>query len=86
MTKVLNHPEQNQNLTLSERIKEALEDARTACKIQGDRSAGCAVAWDVVEELQAERSHRQAKQKSQSAFQRYCQEHPEAVECLVYEI
>lgn len=86
MTQVLNHPEENQNLTLADRIREAVEDARTACQNQGARSAECAVAWDVVEELQAERSHRQAEQKSQSAFERYCQEHPEAVECLIYEI
>ena len=49
----------NQNTkTLEQTIQTAIEQARTACEIKGNSSSDCAVAWDIVEELQAERSHR----------------------------
>lgn len=43
---------------LSERIQEALLHARVACNEQEQVSQECAVAWDIVEELQAEAAHR----------------------------
>jgi Ribonuclease G/E len=76
---------ENEINNLEAAIAQALEEARAACQTAGENSTECAVAWDIVEELQAERSHREtAKQKS--GFDLYCLEHPEAIECLIYDV
>ncbi|MEO0356135.1 MAG: CP12 domain-containing protein, partial [Cyanobacteria bacterium P01_A01_bin.3] len=41
-------------------------------------------AWDAVEELQAEAGH-QAAAPQKSALDKFCEENPEAGECLIYE-
>jgi hypothetical protein len=95
MTQAMNRPSEAMKLptaiaqtetseSLDEAIVQALDEARTACQTTGDNSSECAVAWDIVEELQAERSHRHTKQKS--AFELYCIEHPEAIEALIYDV
>ena len=71
--------------SLESAIAQALEEARTACQTAGDNSSECAVAWDIVEELQAERSHREMAMQRNS-LDVYCIEHPEAVECLIYDV
>ena len=38
-------------------ILEAITEARITCTENGNNSANCAVAWDIVEELQAEKAH-----------------------------
>ncbi len=71
--------------SIEKTIQEAIAQARSTCQQNGDASASCAVAWDIVEELQAERSHRQAA-PAKNAFERYCNEHPDADECRIYEV
>jgi hypothetical protein len=69
---------------IQEKIQEELEQARTVCDISGSNSAECAAAWDAVEELQAEASHkRQIKPKN--SLEQYCDANPEADECRLYE-
>lgn len=73
--------------TLEQAIQEATEQARAACEIKGNASSDCAVAWDIVEELQAEKSHRrQGVEKSKTSLEQYCDQHPDATECLVYDL
>jgi len=72
--------------TLEQAIQEAIEQARAACKIKGNSSSDCAVAWDIVEELQAERSHQQWITKPRTSLDQYCDRHPEASECLIYDV
>ncbi len=61
----------------------AIATARDACQTNAD-SPECAVAWDTVEELQAELAHRrQARPKS--SLDTYCDENPSALECRVYD-
>jgi len=76
----------NQTETLEEAISEAIAEARQTCDLNGSNSANCAVAWDIVEELQAEKSHKQQATKSKSSLESYCDRHPEAVECLIYDV
>ena len=66
-------------------IHEAILQARAACAGDGT-SSDCAVAWDIVEELQAERSHRQTSAPQKNSFERYCDENPEADECRLYDV
>jgi hypothetical protein len=78
--------EQNLAKTLEQAIVEAITEAREACDVNGGNSSACAVAWDIVEELQAEKSHRLHSTKTQTYLENYCQEHPEADECRIYDV
>lgn len=46
---------------LEEEINNAIAKARQECEVKGKTSSECAVAWDVVEELQAEAAHQKAE-------------------------
>ncbi|WP_414530179.1 Calvin cycle protein CP12 [Nodularia chucula] len=72
--------------TLQEAILESIAEARQTCEIDGDNSANCAVAWDIVEELQAEKAHQQQAKQRKTALETYCDSHPEAIECLIYDV
>ncbi|HIK55453.1 MAG TPA: Calvin cycle protein CP12 [Synechococcales cyanobacterium M55_K2018_004] len=72
--------------TIEQAIHEAIAAARAACAAEGPTSTNCAVAWDIVEELQAERSHQAVAHPPQSSFERYCEENPEADECRIYDV
>ncbi|PSP24380.1 MAG: hypothetical protein BRC55_07465 [Cyanobacteria bacterium SW_8_48_13] len=65
--------------SLEQTLQQKTEQARTTCRNQGERSPDCAVAWDIVEELQAEKAHRRETKAL------YCEQHPEAPECLIYD-
>jgi CBS domain-containing protein len=78
--------EKPQETVMASEIQKAIEEARAICAAKGASSKECAAAWDIVEELQAEAAHQQAKKPSlQSAFEQYCDENPEAVEARIYE-
>ncbi len=69
---------------IQEQIEQEREQARQACETSGATSAECAAAWDAVEELQAEASHkRQVKPKN--SLEQYCDDNPDAVECRIYD-
>lgn len=69
---------------IQEQIQQELQEARSVCDVNGSDSPECAAAWDAVEELQAEASHkRQVKPKN--SFEKYCDENPEAAECRIYD-
>ncbi len=77
--------EKPQETVMASEIQKAIEEARAICAAKGASSKECAAAWDIVEELQAEAAHQQAKKPPKSAFEQYCEEHPEAVEARIYE-
>ncbi len=72
--------------TIEQAIQAAIEQARAACEIKGNASGDCAVAWEIVEELQAEKSHRQGRENPKNSLEHYCDEHPDATECLIYDL
>ncbi|MEH2229095.1 MAG: Calvin cycle protein CP12 [Nostoc sp.] len=71
---------------LEEAITNAINEARTTCDLDGSNSAGCAVAWDIVEELQAEKAHQQQAKSNKNSLENYCDRHPASVECLIYDV
>ncbi len=73
-----------QQTNLDTAIQTAVETAREVAAEQGDESPEAAVAWDIVEELQAEASHQRTKQP-QSSLERYCDQFPEAIEARIYD-
>jgi signal-transduction protein with cAMP-binding, CBS, and nucleotidyltransferase domain len=71
---------------LEKEIEAAIAEARKICAEQGATSKDCAVAWDIVEELQAEAAHQKAEKPPKTAFQEYLEENPEAAEARMYEL
>lgn len=65
-------------------LQQEIEQARTACELNGPVSDQCAAAWDAVEEMQAALSHSKIVEKS--AFEVYCDQNPEADECRIYDV
>ncbi|MBW4453046.1 MAG: Calvin cycle protein CP12 [Nostoc indistinguendum CM1-VF10] len=86
MTTTLNSFENAGAANLEEAIIEAITEARTTCELNGSDSAGCAVAWDIVEELQAEKADQQRAKSKKTSLENYCDRHPESVECLIYDL
>ncbi|HIK03826.1 MAG TPA: Calvin cycle protein CP12 [Trichormus sp. M33_DOE_039] len=76
----------NSNTTLEQAILAAIAEARLTCEQTGENSPNCAVAWDIVEELQAEKSHQQQALKYRTSLDDYCEMHPDALECLIYDV
>ncbi|WP_071455833.1 Calvin cycle protein CP12 [Gloeomargarita lithophora] len=70
---------------LKAQIQTERDAARAVCDLKGDGSAECAVAWDTVEELQAEAAHQRETEKPKSSLEQYCDANPDAAECRVYD-
>ena len=73
------------SVLLEQQIEKAILEARAICTEKGSTSKDCAVAWEIVEELQAEASHQRAIKVEKTAFDLYCEENPEAAEARMYE-
>jgi CP12 domain len=86
MTTTLNGNQAAGTAPLEQAIVEAITEARSTCEQGGNDSAGCAVAWDIVEELQAEKSHQQQAKHNKTSLENYCDRHPDSVECLIYDV
>jgi uncharacterized protein YgiB involved in biofilm formation len=69
---------------ITEKVQEELKQAREVCETSGIGSKECAVAWDAVEELEAESSH-QNESKPKNSLEVYCDDNPEAAECRLYD-
>jgi hypothetical protein len=69
---------------IQEQIEKERQAARQACETSGEGSTECAIAWETVEELQAEASHQKQK-VAKNSLQEYCDDNPDALECRVYD-
>ena len=72
-----NFIEKPHSVLIQEQIEQKIAEAREICAEQGFASENCALAWDSVEDLQAEQAHQQAEELKQTAFDEYCEEHPD---------
>ncbi len=82
LTTTLSTPSIALQPTLASRLQAALEHARRLTALYGTNNKDVAIAWETVEELSTAH-RRQAVQRS--AFDRYCDAHPDAPECRIYE-
>ena len=69
-------------LHFDQEIDKAVAEARHICQVKGHTSSECKIAWDIVEELQAEAAHQRAKRPEKSALEEYLEEYPEAASSL----
>ena len=74
--------EQPKEVILEREIHQALTEARSICAERGSTSIECIAAWDIVEKLQTEAAHQQAKKLKKTFFEEYCEEYPEAMEAM----
>jgi len=65
-------------------LQKAIDYAHQVTAEKGTTSTEAAVAWDVVEEMQAEVSHQHQKPKK-TGFDQYLEDNPEAPEGLMYD-
>jgi CP12 domain len=75
---------QEQTITIDERIEQAREAAHQAGETFGKTSPEFAVAMETLEELHQESSH-QRSAKPQNSLERFCDDNPDAQECLLYD-
>jgi hypothetical protein len=71
---------------IEETILEAIVKARTTCEENGNNSVNCALAWDIVEELQIKKAHQKQAKHRKTSLEDYCEMYPDALECLIYDI
>lgn len=71
---------------LEQEIEKAVISARAICAEKGPNSRECAVAWDIVEELEAEAAHQRAIKLEKTSFDQYCEEFPDALEARIYDL
>jgi hypothetical protein len=70
---------------IEQQIEVERTNAREVCDLNGANSGACAAAWDAVEELQAEASHKRQTNKPKDSLTQYCDDNPDAVECRIYD-
>ncbi|GBG61574.1 hypothetical protein CBR_g22371 [Chara braunii] len=70
---------------LEEKVEESIKQAQETCESGTDGE--CKAAWDEVEELSAELSHKtiRVKQAKGDPLEAYCVDNPEVDECKVYD-
>lgn len=71
--------------TIQTQIQQELKKAEELTAKFGKTSKEAAMAWDVVEELEAKASHLKADKPSSDPLDKFCEDAPEADECRVYE-
>lgn len=77
--------EQPSAILIEKQIEKKIAEAREICAEQGFASEHCAFAWDAVEDLQAEEAHQQTEELRHTAFDEYCEEHPDANDIWRYD-
>jgi hypothetical protein len=75
---------QEKTITIDERIEQAREAAHQAGETFGKTSPEFAVAMETLEELHQEAGH-QRSAKPQNSLERFCDDNPDAQECLLYD-
>jgi CBS domain-containing protein len=78
--------EEPAEVRLERRIQQAIAEARAVGEREGVTSRAAAIAWDTVEEIQAEAAHQRAERIQKTAFEVYCEEFPEALEARMYDV
>lgn len=73
-------------LELEQQVKVAIAEARTACSTRGYGSHECAASWDAVDELQMALAAAHDEGDRLNTLNHYCEDHPEAQECLIYDV
>ncbi|KAL5713709.1 hypothetical protein ACHQM5_015761 [Ranunculus cassubicifolius] len=69
---------------LTEMIEKKILEAKEVCEAD-EKSDGCKVAWDEVEEVSRAKAVLRKRLEKEDPLEYYCGEHPEEDECRIYE-
>ncbi|KAJ8772646.1 hypothetical protein K2173_027823 [Erythroxylum novogranatense] len=69
---------------LAEMIEKKVMEAKEVCG-EDEKSDGCKVAWDEVEEVSQAKADLRRKLEKQDPLEYFCLDHPETDECRIYE-
>jgi CBS domain-containing protein len=75
--------ENPKSLVLEEEIEKAIQKAKELCADNSKSPEDCINAWKIVEELQAESAHQQAKNLEKTALEEYMEQNPEMTGTLM---
>ena len=75
--------ENPKSLVLEQEIEQAIKNAKEFCVDNSKSPEDCINAWKIVEELQAEYAHQQAKSLEKTALEEYIEQNPEIVGTLM---
>ena len=75
---------QETKMTIEDRIQQAREAAHEAGEKFGKTSAEFAVEMDILEELHQQSGHTK-NAKPKNSLERFCDDTPESLECLLYD-
>ena len=72
--------ENPQSLVLEQEIEQAIKYAKEFCADNSNSPQDCIAVWKIVEELQAESAHQQAKILEKTALEEFMEENPQSFE------
>ena len=72
------------DMTIEQRLTDLVDQAHDACGTD-KTSNDCATAWEAVEEVQAEIADRRVSEVK-TPLTTYCDTHPDAAECRIYDV
>lgn len=67
-------------------IQAAVEIARATCLAKGSDSRECAASWDIVAEMELAIAQRQTAKSVRTALDVFCDTHPDALECRMFDL
>jgi hypothetical protein len=76
------NPKYLENYQLALQI--AANVAENECLFQTEQE--CRVAWDTFDEIHTAMLRRKEKEREKDALERYCLDHPDDVECKIYDV
>ena len=75
---------QEKTMTIAERIEQARDAVQQASETFGKTSPEFVIAVETLEELHQEAGH-QKSAKTPNSLERFCDDNPDAQECLLYD-
>lgn len=72
--------------SLEQELHRLTLQAQIVCQTGGDRSQACVVARYAVDEMQVIVSDLHRAEQNRTFFDRHCAEHPDALDCRIYDL
>jgi CP12 domain len=66
-------------------LASAIDQAYAICKRDGATAKSCLDAWKIVDAIESEVAFQRAEGLDQTAFEKFCEDYPEALDAKMYE-
>lgn len=71
---------------LEQELQQLTQRARIICETGGDRSQDCVAARNAVHEMETTVLNYYLAEQNRTFFERHCAEHPDALDCRIYDL